>query len=284
MTGVVLDAGLVGRELAPLHWSWGPEAVMLYALGVGAEPERDLRFVYEGAGPLVLPAFATVPTGITYLSTVEQLGLELKDVLHGEQELTVSGPLPATGQATVRRRVVEVWDKGAGALVVIEETAADTASAAEPLFVARSSWWVAGAGGFGGARGPGVPRFDPLPNRPADLVRRRVVTPAQAALYRLSGDRNPLHIDPAFARAAGFRGPFLHGLCTYGMVGLELVAGLCDGDPGRLRGLHARFAAPVWPGDELTIEAWVTEPGAVSLRVSASDRIVLAPGRARIAP
>jgi acyl dehydratase len=280
MPGDAVSDGLVGRELEPVPWSWGPEQVMLYALGVGAEPERDLPFIYEGAGPLgplTLPTFGTVPTGASFLSTVGQLGLELGDVLHAEQSLTLYGPLPPTGQATVRRRVAEVWDKGTGAIVVIEETA----TAAEPLFLARSSWWVAGAGGFGGERGPRA-RSGALPDRPPDMVSRRVVTPAQAALYRLSGDRNPIHIDPAFARASGYSGPFLHGLCTYGMAGLELVGELCSGDPGRLRELHARFASPVWPGDDLTVEAWVTDPETVLLRVAAGGRLVIAPGWARI--
>jgi acyl dehydratase len=270
---------LIGRQLKSTRWSWGPEEAMLYALGVGAEPDRDLAFLYEGAGPAVLPTFGSVPTGAEFLSIVEQLGLDLRSVLHAEQSLTLHRPLPSSASAIVRRRVAHVWDKGTGALVVIDEDGNDGA----PLFSARSSWWIKGAGGFGGARGPSVAAGAEPPTRAPDLVRDRTIGWAQAALYRLSGDCNPIHIDPAFARSAGFDRPFLHGLCTYGMVALELVAEMCAGDPHRLRELHARFTAPVFPGDELTIEMWISDGEAEHLRARVADRVVIANGRARIA-
>lgn len=269
-----ISADLAGEELPALEWTWGESDVLLYALGLGAAPPRDLDYVYEGRGPLVLPTFVTTVVGRRYLELVDWLGVRLESVLHAGQSIRVDRPAAARGTARVSRRVAEVWDKGAGAIVVIEDEAEGDAA-----FLARSTWWVAGAGEFGGDRGPKT--ASDAPTRGPDSAFSRRVGPAQAALHRLSGDRNPMHIDPDFADGAGFEEPILHGLCTFGMASLDFVAATFPAEPQRVREIEARFVSPVLPGDELRTEAWDCEPGLAKLRTTVGERTVLADGRVR---
>jgi acyl dehydratase len=246
----------VGRELAPIEWTWGPQQTILYALGVGARLPRDLGLVYECAGPLVLPGFATVPTGIGVMPLIAELGVDAEQLLHGEHSVCLLRPLGPEGSATIRRQVTEVWDKGSAALITLEEHAEDDRG--RVLLSARSSWFVRGAGGFGGERAPaktGANRTAAPARRPERVV-LKTTTAEQAALYRLSGDCNPIHIDPHLADAAGFRAPVLHGLCTLGMAAIEVAAELFDAKHDEIRQIRGRFVAPVSPGDTLTIEMW----------------------------
>lgn len=274
---VPITSALVGYEFAREVWSWEPAQTILYALGVGAAPPRDLALLYEGAGPAVLPTYGTVATGRAFMPMVRELGIPLGSILHGEQSITVHRPLPPEATATVERRITDVWDKGSGAVIVIEEQVVD----AGPLCTSRSAWFVAGAGGFGGERGPSASAVAPVPDRAPDVRRSRTVRPEQSALYRLSGDLNPVHVDPESARREGFDGVFIHGLCTFGMVGLEVLTELCDGDPGRLTELTARFTAPVRPGDELDIRLWREDPSTVRMEAVVGERVVVAGASAR---
>jgi acyl dehydratase len=272
-----INVRLKGHRFAPQPWAWGPDETILYALGVGATPPRDLGLVYEGgSGPTVLPTFASVPTSRGFLPMVEELGISLRDILHGDYRLTLHQPLAATGTAKVERHVEDVWDKGRDAVVVIVEQVWGESL----LCSARSSWFVKGAGGFGGERGPSSSGVLPDPSRAPDVIRQRQIGPAQSALFRLSGDRNPIHIDPAFARAAGFDGVFIHGLCTFGMVGLEVLMTMCDGDPGQLGQFETRFVAPVRPGDVMDIMLWREGPELVCAQALIDGRPVLAGARA----
>jgi acyl dehydratase len=268
---------LRGYAFTPWQWSWDADDVMLYALGVGASPPRDLPLIYEGAGPVVLPTFATVSTGKAFLPMVEELGIDLGSILHGEQSITLHRPLGPRGAATVYRRVSDVWDKGSSAVLVIDERVEDDGLG----WTSRSSWVVTGAGGFGGERGPSAGTVPSPPARDPDVVSVTTVRPEQSALYRLSGDRNPVHIDPDLARSVGFDGVFLHGLCTFGMVGLALLMELCDGHAEEILELSARFVASVRPGDDLEIRLW-RSAGQACMEASVDGRTVLAGGRATL--
>lgn len=263
---------LVGHALEEIEWTWTDRDAMLYALSVGARLPEDLPFLYESFGPRVAAPYALAGTTLALFPLVDALGIDLKDLLHVAQSVELRRvPAPA-GRAVVRRRVVGVWDKERAAIVDVEDEVVNGASG-DVLAVARSSWWVAGAGGFGGERGVRAAGPAPPTHRPADLRVTIPTSPEQAALHRLVGDRNPVHIDPEMARAAGRPRPFLHGLCTLGAVGhaLDRVAGRHR----RLAGLSGRFSHPVFPGDTLFVEAWEDGDGAMLARVRVRDVVVV---------
>lgn len=258
MTRRPLNADLVGMTFETATSEWTERDVLLYAVGVGARPERDLDFLYEGKGPKVLPTFGVVGASGGMGGLMSTVDIDLKNVLHGEQTITCHRPLPPQARVRTTGRLTEVWDKGKAAVLVTE---ADTEDDDGPLFTTRSSIFVRNAGGFGGERGPSTAGVNQPPETDPDVVVEDVTRPEQAAIYRLSGDRNPMHIDPGFAKAAGFPGPFLHGLCTYGFVGRALLSALCAGDPSRFGTFSARFADQVWPGDTIITKAWVVGEG-----------------------
>ncbi|KOV86765.1 MaoC/PaaZ C-terminal domain-containing protein [Nocardia sp. NRRL S-836] len=260
----------VGAELPELEFSWTSSDVLLYHLALGA---TELRYVYE-KGLSVLPTFGVVAPRFheTAPPTVSFPGIDidLAKVLHGTQEITVQAPIPAEGAAVLRTRVTDVWDKGKAAVIVQESTAVTPDGTA--LYTTRSSIFARGEGGFGGSRGPSARVA--LPEREPDAVIETPTLPQQAYLYRLCGDRNPLHADPEFARLAGFDRPILHGLCTYGVVCKAVVDALLDG-PERVVSFGARFAGVVFPGETLRTSVWRDGPRLL-LTTSAADRPVLA--------
>jgi acyl dehydratase len=253
----------IGADLPERSFAWTESDVLLYhlAVGAGSRPgdQTDptaLRYTLEGERLQVLPSFGIVaPT--FHETAAPRLDLpgcdiDLAQVLHGSQEIVVHRPLPTAAQATLRTRISDVWDKGKAAVIVQEGRAVDERG--EALFTTRSSIFVRGEGGFGGERGPST-RVD-LPQREADAETTFETTPQQALLYRLCGDRNPLHADPAFAAAAGFPAPILHGLCSYGIVLREVTDALLGGDATSVRGFSARFAGVVFPGETIRVRAW----------------------------
>ncbi len=253
-----LDHSLIGVESEPAERSWDSTDAILYALGVGAalgNPLQELEFTTEnsdGVEQKVLPTFGVL------IARGGGHGRRLGDfdpsmLVHAEQELVLYGSLPVRGTARTTSRVTGIWDKGSGALVVTEATALDAAGA--PLVTTRSSVFIRGEGGFGGERGPSSEWERPA--REPDEQVAYTTRPEQALLYRLSGDRNPLHSDPSFARRARFPRPILHGLCTYGFTGRALLHTLCGSDPCRFRSMRARFSRPVFPGQTLTVSMWV---------------------------
>jgi acyl dehydratase len=185
----------------------------------------------------------------------------------------VHGPLPADGKAEARSRIADVWDKGKAAVIVQESTV--TTPAGDPLWTTTSSIFARGEGGFGGSRGPSgrlpAPEGDPV------LEVEVPTLPQQALLYRLCGDRNPLHADPAFAALAGFDRPILHGLCTYGVVCKALADNLLAGDVTKVATFGTRFAGVLFPGETLRVRAWQTEAGyqATATAVDRDDAPVL---------
>jgi acyl dehydratase len=241
----------------PVAFEWTEKDVMLYALGVGCKPGRELDFIYEGRGPRVLPTFAVIPAFRTLVTLLARVEINPAMVLHGEQGLVVHRLLPPEANAQVLGKVTAVWDKGKAAVIEVETAISD---AEGPLATSTASIFVRGAGGFGGERGPSADTEQTFQRLPDHLVKDHVQI-EQGAIYRLSGDRNPIHIDPDFARLAGFDAPFLHGLCTYGIVGRALVTTACAGDPARFQSFTARFADRVNYGDDIITKLWVTTPG-----------------------
>lgn len=249
----------LAAEPDPVEFSWNSSDVQLYnlALGAGSDPmdPGELRYLTDGT-PQVLPTFSSVAATfhMTEPPTVSYPGvdIELGRVLHGSEAVTVTGPLPASGTARAVTRFTDIWDKGKAAVLVSQTDVTDLDG--NPLWTLRRSIFARGEGGFGGDRGPSAP--DTGPDRDPDFVTDIAILPQQALLYRLCGDRNPLHSDPGFASAAGFPRPILHGLCTYGMTCKALVDTLLDADAGRVVSYGARFAGVVFPGETIRAKMW----------------------------
>ena len=197
-------------------------------------------------------------------------------LVHGEQGIELFKPIPVDGAVRSTGKIDAIWDKGSGAVV---ETSSDSSDAAtgELLFKTTSSMFIRGAGGFGGERGPATEKFafDRQPDHQVEYATR----PDQALTYRLSGDRNPLHSDPEFAKLGGFDTPILHGLCTYGFTGRALLHTLCDSNPARFKSMTGRFSRPVIPGDVLTISMWVEGNSAKFQTHTQEGDVVLDQGR-----
>jgi len=252
---------VLGAELKERAGSWDPSDVILYHLGLGAGvPPVDpgeLSYTYEG-DLKVLPSFGVIPASPLLFDMLGLPGMDvdLSKLLHGEQEMELHRPLPVDAAVRTSARVSEVVDKGKAALVVLETVTRDAASN-EPLVTNRFSAFIRGEGGFG--RGDGARSTAPLPTPPArqpDFQVDRQTLPQQALLYRLSGDMNPIHADPEFARKGGFDQPILHGLCSFGMVCKAVVDTVLDGNVGRVGRYRARFAGVVYPGETITVRMW----------------------------
>lgn len=246
-------AKAIGAELPEVSFAWTSSDVLLYQLAIGAV---DLRYTLDNDELQVLPSFGVVvPTFHEAEPPALDLpgcDIDLTQVLHGSQGIELHRPIPTSGAATLRTRITDVWDKGKAALIVQQGDATDADG--EPLWTVTSTIFVRGEGGWGGDRGPNASVEHP--NRLADATASYQVTPQQALLYRLCGDRNPLHADPEFAARAGFPAPILHGLCTWGITLREATETLLDGDANAVGGFTARFAGIVFPGDLLDIALW----------------------------
>jgi acyl dehydratase len=248
---MAIDLGLVGEKLPPITFEYTDRDVMLYALGVGAGTD-ELQYVYE-RGLKVIPTFGVVPAHPALPALVSAAKINLAMLVHGEQAIQVRRPFPVQGKLTVVGSVRAIYDKGSGALIVVDAETTDEVG--ETLCVNTFGMFIRGEGGFGGDRGPGGPRNVPPKRAPEEVVDMDTL-PQQAAIYRLSGDRNPLHIDPDFAKMAGFDQPILHGLCTFGYVARAVIQKYCGGDPDRFEGLEVRFSGVVFPGDKIITEMW----------------------------
>ena len=268
--------------------SWDERDTMLYALAVGAGVD-DLALTTEnsrGVEQKVLPSFAVVPA--TSAKLVRQAGdVPLASLLHASQSVRLVRPLAPAGSLEVRFEITDLVDKGEGrhAFVTITGTGTDAVSG-ELVVETEMGLFVRRGGGFGGGSGRAEPGPE-IPDRPADVEVVEPTRPEQALLYRLTGDRNPLHSDPTFAARAGFDRPILHGMATYGFATRALVRELCDGDPDRLRSIAARLAAPVLPGETLATRVWRGGDGTAVFRTSArpaeggEERTVLDAGAVR---
>jgi acyl dehydratase len=249
---MAINLDLVGKKSDPIpfHYNW--KDVVTYALGVGAKID-ELDYLYEGRGPKVLPTFAVVPSFTSMISVAGNLGANPMMILHGEQKIILHRSIPSEAKLQTVSEVKGIYDKGKGALVVVEAATSDDKG--QPVFDNVFSIFVRGEGGFGGERGPEAVKADP-PSRAPDFEVVEQTTREQALLYRLSGDLNPLHADPNMAKFGGFDRPILHGLCTYGHAGRAVLKGACGGDPAKLKSFGARFSGVVFPGDTLTTRGW----------------------------
>ncbi|MGV0991691.1 MAG: MaoC/PaaZ C-terminal domain-containing protein [Mycobacterium sp.] len=283
---MAIDPSAIGAVTEPRIYEWTDRDTLLYALGVGAGT-NDLAFTTENSHEIpqqVLPTFAVICC-MGFAAAPLVGSFNWGKLLHGSQEIRLSAPLPAAGALSVVAEVADIQDKGEGknAIIMLRATGSDPATGAQ-IAETLTTLVIRGDGGFGGQPGQRAqaPEF---PDREPDA---RVALPTradQALLYRLSGDRNPLHSDPWFAREmAGFEKPILHGLCTYGFAGRALLAELAGGDASKLTGMSARFSSPVFPGETLTTSIWRTAPGQAVYRTEASgpdgatNRVVLDDG------
>jgi len=280
-----LDHSLVGVPSEPHERSWGSKDALLYAVGVGAglgDPLQELEFTTEnceGIEQKVLPTYAVL---IAQARPGRSLGdFNRAMLVHAEQAFELHRPLPVAGTVQTTSTVTGIYDKGSGALVAIENVAVDAATG-EPLVTSRSSAFIRGEGGFGGERGSDQPWE--RPDREPDYRVVQQTRPEQALVYRLSGDRNPLHVDPKFAARGGFSQPILHGMCTYGITGRALLHALCDSDPARFGSMSARFSRPVLPGEALTVSIWQPEGGGTALfqTTRADGTVVMDRGRLQV--
>jgi acyl dehydratase len=255
-----LSPDLVGTEFEPTRVSWSDRDVMLYALGVGAKIDQELEFLYEGHGPKVLPTYAVIP-GMKAMGSISKfVKLPVARMLHGEQGITLHRAIPSSGNFILQGRISEVWDKGEGKAAVIG-VSADCSDDNGLLFSTHSTLFVIGGGGFGGERGPSTSTVNQPPNKAPDYEVKDLIREDQGAIYRLSGDRVPLHIDPVFAQKAGYDKPFAHGLCTYGFIGRAILSAICGGEPSNLKSFSGRFAERVEFKDNIITKIWQTGPG-----------------------
>jgi 3-hydroxyacyl-CoA dehydrogenase/3a,7a,12a-trihydroxy-5b-cholest-24-enoyl-CoA hydratase len=269
---------ILGYEFDPATFNYTDREVILYALGVGAgrdpiDPE-ELAFVYEGSpqGFKALPTFAVIYPGPMFQQLLDAPGIKFNPMklLHGEQYLEILKPLPTAAQITSQGRISQVYDKGSGALLAIDVNSQDASG--EPVAFNRITLFIRGIGGFGGERGPSTRGLNEPPEREADAVWQEPVPENQALLYRLSGDRNPLHADPAMAAVGGFERPILHGLCTYGFAARAVLKQFAGNDPDRVASISARFARHFFPGETLITEMWDAGQGAILFRSKVRER------------
>jgi acyl dehydratase len=271
-----LELSIVGRTSARITMSYDPKTVALYALGVGAK-KAELSFLYENAegGMKVLPTFAVVPAFAPLMALLADSGGDMSMVVHGAQKVRLAGPIPAEATVATVARAEGLYDMKKLAQLVLSTTThlvEKDGSDGRKLFDTTWSILFRNAGGFGGPRppqddAPSVPK-----DRPAEFELVESTSPEQALLYRLSGDWNPLHADPAFAERVGFaQGPILHGLCTFGYAGRAALLHACGGDPARLVGFGAQFRKPVWPGDTLVTRGWRVDPSGATPEASGGE-------------
>ena len=249
---------VLGAELPETEAAWSEDDVILYHLGLGAgDPPTapgELEYVWERQLK-VLPSYAVIPVMPTVLAMMRMPGMDidLAALLHGEQELDLHEAVPARCSVRTSARVTHIFDKGKAALVGLEAQSHSTDDG-RLLFTNRFRAFIQGEGGFGGDAGP--PAQNESPARPPDHVTERKTMPQQGLLYRLSGDKNPLHVDPELARRAGLDRPILHGLCSFGIACRAAVDVALGGDPAAVAGYAARFAGVFFPGETLAVSIW----------------------------
>jgi acyl dehydratase len=269
---MALDLSLVGKATAPAASDYTWKDTVLYALGVGAKRD-ELDYLYEGRGPKVLPSFAVVSKFQPMLDLLARTGGNLAMIVHGGERVTVHAPLAPNGTLKTTATIRGIYDMKRLAQVLVDTRAED--GSGKLVAETTSSILFRGEGGFGGE--PPPKEAAPVEKPPRDVAPtfsvEETMSPEQALLYRLSGDLNPLHADPEFAKSVGFeQGPILHGLCTFGFMVRHVARAACSGDASRIRAFEAQFRRPVWPGDTLVTEGWQVRPDAIALQVKVKER------------
>ncbi|WP_031468312.1 MaoC family dehydratase [Sciscionella sediminilitoris] len=274
---MALRHDVVGTVTGPWDRTWSSTDSLLYAVAVGAgqdDPLRELPFTTENSAEIAqqaIPSLAIVLAQFDGPPNTALEGVDFTKLLHAEQALTLHRPLPAEGRISLRSEVTGLYDKTKGALLETSFTASDERG--DDLFTTRTSVFIRGEGGWGGDRGANPD--SPVPERAPDAEVSFRTAVNQALIYRLTGDRNPLHSDPTFAKAAGFDRPILHGLATYGITTRLLVGEVCGGDASRLRHIEGRFTKPVFPGQDLTVRTWSTGDGTAFQTVNEDGDVVI---------
>jgi acyl dehydratase len=274
---------LMALDIPPAEQSYGPKDCMLYALGIGLghDPmnEEELAFVYE-KNLKVLPTMGAVLGHPGFWARDRDTGIDWVRIVNGEQGVRLHQPLKGQNTVIGRQRIVEVIDKGAGkgALVLTERKVTDKATGA-PIATITQTTFCRADGGFGGPPRE-APEPHPIPERAPDAVCDLATRPEAALIYRLSGDRNPLHAEPAVAKQAGFPRPIMHGLGNFGIAGHAVLKTMCGYDPARLTAFACRFSAPVYPGETIRTEMW-RDGAAVSFRARVVERDVIAVNNGR---
>lgn len=276
----------------PVRHAYTQRDTILYALGVGfgADPldPNELRYVYEKTLQAVPTMAAVLASPGFWMRDRQELGIDFLKLVHGEQCVTLHAPLPPAATLVGESRVTRIVDKGEGkgAIMHVEKTLADEATG-QSLATAEMVLFLRGDGGFSrdGGGDEAAPAAPAVPDTAPDVTLEMPTRPDAAVLYRLSGDLNPLHIDPAVAGKAGFPRPILHGLATYGIACRGILGRFCDWEAARLRSIRARLTAPVFPGETLVLECWRLDGQEVAFRASVKERglAVLANGRAVLA-
>lgn len=268
---MAFDFDIVGKKtFGPYELICDWKRAALYALGCGATTD-ELDLLLENRGPKVLPTFSVVPAHSAIVKALIVLGGNMLTLVHGTQKCRIHKPIPAEGKLETTAEVTALYDKGKGALGILETKTADS----HGDLICETEWGIffRGEGGFGGERGPEAPDYNPPEGKAADHSVEMPTAQTQALLYRLgSGDLNPIHSDPKVAAKVKFPKPILHGLCTFGHAGRAVINTLMDGDPERLITIEGRFSKPVFPGDTIVTDIWDAGDGQAYFTVNVKER------------
>jgi len=270
----MIDLRLVGKKYGPISFEYTWKDVVLYALSIGAQSE-ELPFIYENfkGGLRVFPSFSVVMGMDLLIDLFKDLKVDLSRFIHGGQAIKLYRPIPPEGKALVEGKIANIYDKVKGALIVWRKKV--MTEEGHCMAETESGIFYVGEGGFGGDPGPKAEALEPPKGTRPDFTVSYLIPENQAALYRLNGDFNPLHVDPDFAKKGGFSRPILHGLCTYGHAVRAILYKTCGGDAGRLKEFKARLSGVVYPGDTLVTEGWMDKQGRYLIQSRADRGIVL---------
>ncbi len=277
----MIDLDVIGRKYGPCSFEYTWKDTVLYALGIGAQAE-ELPFIYENVkgGLKVFPSFSIVMGSPLWKELFKEMKhVDFSRFIHGEQGIKLYRPIPPEGKTVVEGGITNIYDKGKGALFVWGMKV--MTERGELLAETESGIFYVGEGGFGGDPGPKAEALDPPKGTQPDFMASYFIPGNQAALYRLCGDINPLHVDPDFAKKGGFPRPILHGLCTYGHAVRAILYNTCHGDVERFREFKARLSGVVYPGDTLVTEGWRDKEGRYLIQCRTDRGVVLSHAYAR---
>ena len=277
----MIDLNLIGKKCGPIPYEYTWKDVVLYALSVGAQTD-ELSFIYEHAkgGLKVIPSYCVVMCHGVFVALFKDVKVDASRFIHGEEAVKLYRPIPPEGKVITEGEITHIYDKGKGALIIW--TMRILTEADELLGEAEHRIFYVGAGGFGGDPGPKTEAFTPPEGVEPDFSASYFVPENQAALYRLNGDTNPLHVDPEFAKVGGFPRPILHGLCTFGYAVRAVLLKACNGDVARFKEFRTRFSGVVYPGDTLITEGWKIDGERYVIQAHTDRGIVLNNAYARV--